>query len=252
MYIVMLGTAGSGKTSLTGKYSEWLEKQGIKVSKVNLDPGVKVLPYTPDFDIRKYFTIEELMIKYKLGPNGAFMKSSDMIHKYTTKILKHDAFNNSAYNLILIDTPGQMEVFVYRRSGRYFISKLRSLGGVIGVFIIDGENIEDPIDLVIAWTTSILVQLKFDIPVVPIVNKSDKIKNLKPIKLLIENIDEFKKELSKINKGLISDAALYFTDIIKEFNQSLRLVLISAKTGDGMEELHYIVHETFCSCGDLS
>ena len=251
MFVVMLGTAGSGKTSLTKYYSEWLKEQGYSVGIVNLDPGAKVVPYKPDFDVRRLFTVEELMVKYGLGPNGAFMKASDMILECSDKILGHEVFKGK-YDFVIIDTPGQMEVFVYRRSGHYFISKLKELGPTVGVFIVDGETMSTPIDLVVAWTTSILIQLRLDIPVVPIVNKADLIKDRETIKLIVENIEEFKELVMKSREGLISETAIYLTDIVKEFSQSLRPVIVSAKTGEGIEELHYLVHETFCVCGDLS
>jgi len=247
----MLGTAGSGKTSLTKYYSEWLKKQGYNVGVVNLDPGAKVIPYKPDFDVRKLFTVEELMVKYGLGPNGAFMKASDMILEYSDKILGHEAFKGR-YDFVIIDTPGQMEVFVYRRSGHYFISKLKELGPTVGVFIVDGETMSTPIDLVVAWTTSILIQLRLDITVVPIVNKADLIKDRETVKLIVEDIDAFKELVMKSKEGLISETAVYLTDIVREFSQSLRPVIVSAKTGEGIEELHYLVHEAFCVCGDLT
>ena len=251
MFVVMLGTAGSGKTSLTKYYSEWLKKQGYNVGVVNLDPGAKVIPYKPDFDVRKLFTVEELMVKYGLGPNGAFMKASDMILEYSDKILGHEAFKGR-YDFVIIDTPGQMEVFVYRRSGHYFISKLKELGPTVGVFIVDGETMSTPIDLVVAWTTSILIQLRLDITVVPIVNKADLIKDRETVKLIVEDIDAFKELVMKSKEGLISETAVYLTDIVREFSQSLRPVIVSAKTGEGIEELHYLVHEAFCVCGDLT
>jgi len=247
----MLGTAGSGKTSLTKYYSEWLKKQGYNVGVVNLDPGAKVIPYKPDFDVRKLFTVEELMVKYGLGPNGAFMKASDMILEYSDKILGHEAFKGR-YDFVIIDTPGQMEVFVYRRSGHYFISKLKELGPTVVVFIVDGETMSTPIDLVVAWTTSILIQLRLDITVVPIVNKADLIKDRETVKLIVEDIDAFKELVMKSKEGLISETAVYLTDIVREFSQSLRPVIVSAKTGEGIEELHYLVHEAFCVCGDLT
>jgi hypothetical protein len=49
---------------ITQKYNE------ISVITVNLDPGVQKLPYNPHVDVRDYVTLEEVMEKHKLGPNG--------------------------------------------------------------------------------------------------------------------------------------------------------------------------------------
>ena len=50
--IFIVGTAGSGKSVLTGTLNEWLRVQKQKSVTVNLDPGVMNLPYAPDIDIR--------------------------------------------------------------------------------------------------------------------------------------------------------------------------------------------------------
>ena len=73
MIVIFVGTAGCGKL-LTKSYSKWLRENEFKAAIVNLDSGVYALPYAPDFDIRRIFTLEELMVKYNLGPNGAFIK----------------------------------------------------------------------------------------------------------------------------------------------------------------------------------
>ncbi|OYT60561.1 MAG: hypothetical protein B6U75_01525 [Desulfurococcales archaeon ex4484_217_1] len=59
-----------------------------------------------------------------------------------------------------------------------------------------------PIDLVVAWTTSILIQLRLDITVVditvvPIVNKADLIKDRETVKLIVEDTDAFKELVMK-------------------------------------------------------
>ena len=68
-------------------------------------------------------------------------------------------------------------MFVYRKSGQYFISKLKRFSVIVGIFIIYGENVNSYVDLVVSWMTSILIQLKLDIPVVPIVNKAGLVKD---------------------------------------------------------------------------
>jgi len=251
-YIVMLGTAGSGKTLLTKAYAEWLRNNGYGVAIVNLDPGVRKLPYKPDLDIREYFTVEEIMEKYNLGPNGAFMKASDMLLKYSNKILLNKVFTRKTHDFVIIDTPGQMEMFVYRRSGQYFISKLKKFGAIVGVFIVDGENVNSHVDLVVSWMTSILVQLKLDIPVIPIVNKVDLVKNRKILEIFINDPERFKEKTLESKEGLIADTAVQLIDVIRDYSQSLRPILVSAKTFEGLEDLHYVVHEVFCTCGDLT
>ena len=48
--IIVLGTAGSGKTTLTAALADFLLDNELDVVTVNLDPAVETLPYKPDID----------------------------------------------------------------------------------------------------------------------------------------------------------------------------------------------------------
>ena len=66
---MIYGPAGSGKTTLTAKFEEWLrENVEVEVASVNLDAGILRLSYNPIFDVRNFVRVEDLMKKYKLGP----------------------------------------------------------------------------------------------------------------------------------------------------------------------------------------
>lgn len=171
---MMLGMAGLGKTTLTYSYAKWLKDNDFNIAIVNLDPGVERLPYVPDFDIRSMFTIKDVMIKYNLGSNGALIKSMELIEENLNQILSMKPFiNDEDYDLILIDTPGQMEVFVFRPIGPRISLKLKSKDSVIGVYIVDGELVKNIHDVVMAWFMGLLLRLRLEIPVIPVLNKSD-------------------------------------------------------------------------------
>ncbi|MHA1835631.1 MAG: ATP/GTP-binding protein, partial [Candidatus Odinarchaeia archaeon] len=78
-YSFIIGPAGSGKSSLVAALYQWLNDNEIDSVLVNLDPGVLNLPYTPDVDVRDYVNIEDVILKYNLGPNGALIACSDII-----------------------------------------------------------------------------------------------------------------------------------------------------------------------------
>ena len=124
MQIAILGSAGSGKTLITARFGEFLEKEGYTVKRSNLDPGVLSLPYEPDFDVRDYFTLEEIMRKENLGPNGAILEAMDRLSK-----LKLPSYNA---DYVLIDTPGQLEVFAFRDSGPAIFKGMKDFYGCKG------------------------------------------------------------------------------------------------------------------------
>ena len=77
--IFLTGTAGSGKSQLTSILANTILENNKEVIVVNLDPGVNNLPYSADIDIRDFISINEIMDKYNLGPNGAVILAADLI-----------------------------------------------------------------------------------------------------------------------------------------------------------------------------
>jgi len=252
-YVMMLGMAGSGKTTLTDRYSRWLINNGFNIAIVNLDPGVERVPYKPSFDIRDIITIRDEMIKYGLGPNGAFIKAMELIEENMDRILNSEPFiNDGDYDLILIDTPGQMEVFVFRPVGPNLISKLRFKGFVIGVYIIDGEMIKKIHDAVMAWFMGLILRLRLGIPVIPILNKSDLTKDYEVVVKLINEPLTLINDLRRGLEGILDDVVEDMLHLVEKTRSALRFIKVSALTGEGIEDLHYIIHEVHCTCGDLT
>ncbi|MEK6865259.1 MAG: ATP/GTP-binding protein, partial [Thermoproteota archaeon] len=77
--IFVTGTAGAGKSLLTSKLYEYYTRNGAFAAVLNLDPGVRNLPYTCDIDVRDYVDVIDIMEKYDLGPNGAVVMANDLI-----------------------------------------------------------------------------------------------------------------------------------------------------------------------------
>ncbi|NIQ79493.1 MAG: GTPase, partial [Anaerolineae bacterium] len=71
----VLGTAGSGKSTLTAALHEWLRDEGQSSMTVNLDPAAVALPYDPDVDIRESVDYDRVMAQMGLGPNAALVRS---------------------------------------------------------------------------------------------------------------------------------------------------------------------------------
>ena len=250
-----VGPAGSGKTSLVDAYARWLRKElFLRIGLVNLDPGVEYLPYKPVFDIREFFTLREIMEKYRLGPNGAFLKASEILIDYLDKILSRKPFSSiEDYDLILIDTPGQMEAFIFRPSSTLFFQELEKLSKPIIVFVIDASAIQTISDAVTLWFLGVLTQAKIGLTVVPVINKMDLAVNIELVKLIVERPEElFIISKNYSSEGLISEVVPELVSIALKTKGSYRPVLVSASKGLGIEELHFIIHEAFCSCGDLT
>jgi GTPase SAR1 family protein len=165
--LIVVGMAGSGKTTFISNFkNHLLENSNINTFVSNLDPVVMTVPYSCDYDIRKDFNHKEIMTKYKLGPNGAIMtclnlfcskidkfiqqfesiqvNSNDQKVNFTKKpetTLKIDSTNpnpsSKIKNLYLIDTPGQIEAFMWSASGEIITKALSSTMPTAMCFILD-------------------------------------------------------------------------------------------------------------------
>ena len=103
-YIYFVGTAGSGKSTLVGAYKEWLDNIGVEAITINLDPGVDVLPYDADVDIREWVALDEVMGEFNLGPNGAQIVAADLMAVNIGKM--KDVVEDLSGTYALVDTPG--------------------------------------------------------------------------------------------------------------------------------------------------
>jgi GTPase SAR1 family protein len=248
--VVFVGPAGSGKSSLVAAYAKWLREADIPVATVNLDPAAEYVPYHPDVDVRNYVSAHEVAVKYGLGPNGALVKSMEIAAEKLGEILAPLAEQDVDY--ILVDTPGQMEVFIFRDISAQLVSVLKNLSSsVYGIFVVDATVVRNPADYVFTYIMALSVQLRLGIATAPVINKIDLARDL-------ELRGDLVRDLGRIRKQLLHGHSLYtemLRDVLRVLYRYARQVSVpkvSAVTGEGLDELHRIVHEMSCACGDLS
>lgn len=180
--IVVVGLAGSGKTWISYSIWDWFKNQEQDVSIFNLDPGATNLPYNPDFDIRERINLWNVMEKYKLGPNGALILSMDLMVDNIESINK--SIRSVGSPLIVIDTPGQMEIFLYRAAGKIILDSL-DVDEILLIYVIDGMFAKDPRNFVSSILLGGTLKIRFDQPLLSVLNKIDLLDN-KEVKRLLK------------------------------------------------------------------
>jgi GTPase SAR1 family protein len=234
MFIVfIIGTAGSGKSLLTGVLSEWLKMSKQDVATVNLDPGAVTLPYSPDVDVRDYVNVDELMEKYSLGPNGALIMAADLIAEDIERISKEVEELKS--DIVLVDTSGQMELFAFRASGPYIASELTKETKAI-VYLFDAVFSANPLNYVSNLFLSAAIYNRFLLPQVHLLSKCDLLPKEEVDKIVDWSADPKALEFSieeklEGTKRLLSRNMLF---AIYKLGLKFLLVPVSAKTNDGM------------------
>jgi GTPase SAR1 family protein len=231
--VFIIGTAGSGKSMLTSAFNEWLKMSKQDVSVVNLDPGVLTLPYSPDVDIRDYVDIESLMEEYGLGPNGALIMAADLIADKIEEISKE--IEDLRSDIVLVDTPGQMELFAFRASGPYIANELTRENKAI-VYLFDAVFSVNPLNYVSNLFLSAAVYNRFLQPQVHLLSKCDLLPKEEVDKIVdwsanpkaLENAIEQKLEGTK---RLLSRNMML---AIHKLGLRFLLIPVSAKTNEGM------------------
>ncbi|WP_175059682.1 ATP/GTP-binding protein [Thermococcus sp. 2319x1] len=247
MIVVFVGTAGSGKTTLTGEFGRFLEENEKKVAYVNLDTGVKSLPYTPTVDVREHVTVEELM-KKGYGPNGAIVESYDFLmdylEDYVEKILRLEKEND----YVLIDTPGQMETFLFHEFG---VRLMENLPSPLVVYLFDPTILRKPHDYCFVKFFALLIDLRLGATTVPALNKIDLIRDLGKTKRYLENVEYLSARL-KLDSSTQGLLAYRLCKFLPEVSPPVRVLYLSAKTRSGFDELETVAYEHYCTCGDLT
>ena len=233
--IFITGTAGSGKSLLTSRLLQWYKDNQSYPISLNLDPGAVNLPYEPDIDVRNYIDINTLMETYDLGPNGSLVMASDMI---ATKL---EDIQNEVDNLnpdyIIIDTPGQIELFAFRASGPYFVSNFQS-DNKVTLFLFDGMLVSCPINYISIALLASSIKLRLKTAQVNVLTKRD---------LIIEKIQgilEWSSSSTSLESALNNERDTEYSLLSKDLARSMakggfmqNIIAVSSLTMSGMVNL---------------
>lgn len=235
--VFIIGMAGSGKTVLTGTFQEWLKFKDQNVLSLNLDPGTLKLPYNPDIDVRDYININELMEKYELGPNGALILASDLLADHIEEIQSN--VEEVDPDILLVDTPGQMELFAFRESGP-FITRAISQERKAVVYLLDAPFCKNPLNYISNMFIAAAVYNRLLQPQVYVLSKSDLIQ-----KSDLENMVDWSDDMNLLETSLKESSGSVSTILIRDLALSLyrtelmtEPIPISSKTEEGFIELY--------------
>lgn len=234
MNILVVGPAGSGKSTFVRSFLEYLKDYDAKA--VNLDPASDPI-YEAHADVRDFVKTEEVMKKFGLGINGALIRSMEMALDHVDKLIVKGDY-------VLYDTPGQMELFLYLKAGIEIASRISESDWTVGLFIVDSEVASTPENYVSILAQNAVISLRTSVPTITVFNKSDVV----DVCLTPSSV---KKMLSK-EEGVLAELMEKLVDFLEFTTARFRPIKISALRGEGFDDVLSAINEVFCSCGDLS
>ncbi|MHA2363094.1 MAG: ATP/GTP-binding protein [Candidatus Hodarchaeales archaeon] len=236
--VFIIGTAGSGKTVLSAVLRRYLQSQtpDLDVINVNLDPAVQSLPYTCEVDVREYIDIQELINNYELGPNGAMIHATDLIASQIHVIMEE--INDYEADSILIDTPGQLEVFVYRTAGP-LITSMFDTDTTASLFLFDGNIVKRASSWISLSLLAASTYFRLGLPTVYGLSKIDLLEtnDLERMKRWSEDIDLVLSDMDSQDNTNIQQLSMSLALALQEMQSNLPLIPFTALKEEGIEDI---------------
>jgi len=248
-----IGTAGCGKSSLTGAMGQWMKENSYSSALVNLDPGADTLPFEPDIDVRDWITIADVMDEYGLGPNGAQVIAADMLALHLNKVTSLIDPERTQY--VIMDTPGQLELFSFRESSREFVRRLYPDRSYL-VYIVDPFNAKTPSGFISQLMLSNLSRLRFQLPTVEVMSKSDMVdpETKEKIERWLDYPDSLLEDCmqeANLSPGINKEFNIELFKSIENLSLFGNMYWTSTMDLEGMEKIYQTVQLTYGAGEDL-
>jgi GTPase SAR1 family protein len=230
---------------------EYIENRDPEISAItiNLDPGVKIIPYTPDIDIRDYIVLDEVMEEYGLGPNGAMILASDLMVNNLEDIKEEiDDFDPG---WVFVDTAGQLELFAFRETGPLIASSL-GIGDVQRAvsFLFDSNLVLRPNGFISTLLLAASVQFRFrKISQINLLAKSDLLDE-DQIDMIIDWSQDFQALEDSTNEregGLIRELSILISDVFIQMGSTAELIPCTIKEEKGLDLIFAYLQRVFDS-----
>lgn len=248
-FIIVLGTAGSGKTSLTSMLHTYLVSHQLDAAIVNLDPAVEELPYDPDIDVRDYVDARDVMRRTGLGPNGALIASIDMLLANIQEI--QDLVWSMKANYILIDTPGQMELFAFRDTGSIVLKSIVGDAKAVALYLIDSTYASRSSNIFSALLLAASTHARLGYPQVNVLTKVDLLSEEAMGKLtgLLDDPDTLSVEIASEKQASLVWDEEEISSILEKL-LVFDIVPVSNTLGEGFDSLYAAIQRVLAGGED--
>lgn len=232
--LIVLGMAGSGKTTFVQKLEEELANKDKESYIINLDPAVMDTLYEPNLDIKDTIKYKEVMISNNLGPNGAILTCLNLFSTNIDKVITI-LEGKKDLDYVVMDTPGQLEVFSWSASGKIITDSFSLIFPSILIYIVDIPRCNNPNTFSSNMLYALSIMYKMKLPLILAFNKVDITKENKVIEWM-KDYQSLQEALSK-KDDYISSFSSSLSLLLNEFYQTIKYVSVSSKTGEGFDEL---------------
>ncbi|CAK1358434.1 GPN-loop GTPase 2 [Cercospora beticola] len=174
--LLPIGPPGAGKSTLCNGLQQFMRAIARPCSIGNLDPANDNIPYEAAFDVRDLVSVDEVMEREELGPNGGVLWAMEEI-EVNVDWLEREL--ERCEETIVLDPPGQPELTIHHQSLPKILHRLEKLDyRIVVIQLLDSIVLTRPS----LYLSSLLLCLRGPLHLpYPIVNVLTKIDNLKAV-----------------------------------------------------------------------
>ncbi|RXH76141.1 hypothetical protein DVH24_019029 [Malus domestica] len=243
--VIVVGMAGSGKTTFMHRLVSHTHESNIRGYVMNLDPAVMTLPFGANIDIRDTVRYKEVMKQFNLGPNGGILTSLNLFATKFDEVVSVIEKRADQLDYVLVDTPGQIEIFTWSASGAIITEAFASTFPTVIAYVVDTPRSASPVTFMSNMLYACSILYKTRLPLVLAFNKIDVAQTsicfgvpvLKTAVFIqwMEDFETFQAAVSA-DSSYSSNLAQSLSLVLDEFYKNLQSVGVSAVSGAGMKD----------------
>lgn len=242
--VICIGMAGSGKTTFMQRLNSHIRSKKEVPYVINLDPAVLRVPYGANIDIRDSIKYKKVMENYQLGPNGAIVTSLNLFSTKIDQVIKLVEKKRDTHDFCIIDTPGQIECFVWSASGSIITESFASTFPTVIAYIVDTPRNSSPTTFMSNMLYACSILYKTKLPMIIVFNKTD-VKKSDFAKEWMTDFEAFQQAVREdqdangdfgMGSGYVSSLVNSMSLMLEEFYSTLDVVGVSSFTGEGFDD----------------